>query len=185
MSDILEASRGTRLPQSKPEQGTSCDRPELLESQSCRSKTGSEVTRLVLGDQIQCSTNKHTRDDFVDEGYSSPSPTESDTGYFSESGVFCQKPNVNEAQPTPQIAPESSLPQLPQICVTDEKGETEIIAADDDEHGQLWDFARDKIARRMFLVRADRRAQHMASTFYADLYPVSDLIIRGQLRQHF
>jgi len=111
----------------------------------------------------------------VDEGYSSPSPTESDTEYFSESGVL-QKSKVDKAPHTLKSDPEDSPPQLPQICVTDEKGETEIIAADDDEHGQLWDFARDKIARRMFLVRADRRAQHMASTFYADLYPVSDMI---------
>jgi hypothetical protein len=112
----------------------------------------------------------------VDEGYSSPSPTESDTEYFSESGESPQKPDVDDAPHTLQSPPEDSPPQLPQIRVTDEKGETEIIAADDDEHGQLWDFARDKIARRMFLVRADRRAQHMASTFYADLYPVSDMI---------
>jgi hypothetical protein len=174
MSDMQEATRGTRLPQSKTEQGTICDIPELLESHS-RSKPASQVARLVLGDQFQSNTTKRTKDDFVDEGYSSPSPTESDSEYFGESGQLLQKPGVAEALSTLKNAAEDNPPQLPQICITDEKGETEIIAADDDEHGQLWDFARDKIARRMFLVRADRRAKHMASTFYADLYPVSDM----------
>lgn len=180
MSDTQEPFRSTRLPLSKFEQAAICNRPEVLESKSYGSKKVSEVVRLVLGDQFQCSINKHIKDDFVDEGYFSSSPTESDTEYFSDSVVFPHEPEVEEAPKTPQIAINDNLLQLPQICVTDENGETEIIAQDDDEHGQLWNFARDKIARRMFFIRADRRTQHMESTFYADLYPVSDISIRAR-----
>lgn len=73
------------------------------------------------------------------------------------------------------IATNDTFLNLPQIRVADQNGGAEIIAREDDEHGQLWDFARDKIARRMFIVRADQRTRHMESTSYPELYPVGVL----------
>ena len=172
MSDTGDPFKSTRTFPLKYALDPTYKRPEVLESESYGSKKVCEVARPVLSEHVQCSINKPARDDFVDEGYCSPSPTDSDTEFFSESVKYCVEVEIEKTPRIPQIAINGVLLQIPQICVTDENGETQVIAPDDDEHGQLWNFARDKIARRMFFIRADRRSQHMESTFYSDLYPV-------------
>jgi hypothetical protein len=173
-SDTMAPFRSTRVLPSEFAQGPACETLELVESDSYGSKKVFEVVRPVPKERLQCSISKPTKDDFVDEGYFSPSPTDSETKFFCGSVQYSEQPEIEKAPQTPRIAINDILLQLPQISVTDENGETEIIAPDDDEHGQLWNFARDKIARRMFLIRADRRTQHMESTFYSDLYPVKN-----------
>ena len=172
MSDTQEHISSTRQEPSKTGQEYVSERRESLGSESCWLKEATEPIRLGRIEQLQCSINKHTKDDFVDEGYFSPSPTDSEADFFAEAVSGSHNPEVEEQLPVPQIAINDNLLQLPQIYVTDVDGETEVIAPDDDEHGQLWNFARDKIARRMFFIRADKRTQHMESTFYSDLYPV-------------
>jgi hypothetical protein len=184
-SDILDETSDTMAPfrriralPSKFAQGPACETPEPVESDSYGSKV-SEVVRRVPKEQLQCSISKPAKEDFVDEGYFSPSPTDSETPFLCGSVQYSEQPEIEKAPQTPRIAINDVPLQLPQISVTDEHGETEIIAPDDEEHGQLWNFARDKIARRMFLIRADRRTQHMDSTFYSDLYPVKNPSICG------
>ncbi|ERF75510.1 hypothetical protein EPUS_08324 [Endocarpon pusillum Z07020] len=171
MSDASEPLRGTGVPSSKPKQGIIYEIPSVVKSDLRGPKEVSKVSELALKQHFKCSTNKH-QDDLVDEGYFSPSPTPIESEIEFLSGPARSAREVEEAPLTPQFAINDILLELPQIHVTDEKGEIEIIAPDDNEHGQLWDFARDKIARRMFIIRADRRTQHMESTFYSDLYPV-------------
>lgn len=172
-SDTWDTSRNRRPSLSRGIQVSTYKRVEVVGSESHGSSKVSEFGRPVLREQLQCATKEDTKDDFVDEGYYSPSPTDSETEFFGGSVQYLNNLEIGKVPQTPEIAINDTLLQVPQICVTDEKGETEIIAADDDEHGQLWNFARDKIARRMFFIRADRRTQHMETTFYADLYPVS------------
>ncbi len=179
MSDPRDPIRSTRLLPLKPALGSIHETLELLEAELRRIKTPSEEGRPVLREQLQCSVKQHTTDDFVDEGYCSPSPTGSENEFFGESAKHLDESEVDEAQQTLQIPINGVLLQPPHICVTDENGETEIIAPEDDEHGQLWNFARDKIARRMFFVRADRRTRHMEATFYSDLYPVKNTSTGG------
>ena len=171
MSDASEPLRGTGVPSSGLKQDVICDTPSIVKPDLHGPKEVSKVIKLVLKQHFKCSTNKH-QDDFVDEGYFSPSPTPTESEIKFLTGPAKSIREVEEAPLTPQFAINDSLLELPQIHVTDENGEIEIIPPDDDEHGQLWNFARDKIARRMFFIRADRRTQHMESTFYADLYPV-------------
>lgn len=171
MSDASEPLRGTGVPSSKLKQGAVYETPSVVKSDLHGPKAVSKVTKVLLRQHFKCSTNKH-QDDFVDEGYFSPSPTPTESEIEFLSGPAKYTREVEEAPLTPQFAINDILLELPQIHVTDENGEIEIIAPDDDEHGQLWNFARDKIARRMFFIRADRRTQHMESTFYSDLYSV-------------
>ena len=173
MSDTLEHIRVTQQEQSQPGQGAACAQLEPAKIGSCWPRKVPELDQPVPREHVQCSINKQAKEDFVDEGYFSPSPTESETEFFSAVNEFSSEPEVENPPRTPQIAINDKPLQLPRIRVTDPDGETEIIAPDDDEHGQFWNFARDKIARRMFFIRAHRRTQHMESTFYSDLYPVS------------
>ncbi len=171
MSDTSKPLRGTRAPSSNLKQDVIYETSSVVKLDAHGLVGVSKVTKLVLRQHFKCSTNKH-QDDFVDEGYFSPSPTppEVDIEFFS--GPTKSIREVEDTPLTPQFAIKNIPVELPEIHVTDENGEIEIIAPDDDEHGQLWDFARDKIARRMFFVRANRRTEHMESTFYSDLYPV-------------
>jgi hypothetical protein len=178
MSDAQNHIRSTQQEPSQPDQGSVFEGLESLQAESCWSKEAFELIRLARVERFQCSINQPLKDDFVDEGYSSPSPTDIETEFFSEVAQHPGKLEVEEPLRTPQIAINDHLLQLPQICVTDADGETENIAPDDDEHGQLWNFTRDKITRRMFFIRADRRTQHMESTFYSDLYTVSRTLTR-------
>lgn len=171
MSDALEPLSGTGVPSSKLKLGVIYETPLVVKSDLHGPKEVSKVTEVLLRQHFKCSTNRH-QDDFVDEGYYSPSPTPTESEIEFSSGAAKYTREVKEAPLTPQFAINDILLELPQIHVTDENGAIEIIAPDDDEHGQFWNFARDKIARRMFFIRADRRTQHMESTFYSDLYPV-------------
>ncbi len=173
MSDTSKPLRGTRVPSSDLKQEI------IYETLSAVKPDAHRPKKIVVGQHFKCSTNKH-QDDFVDEGYYSPSPTPPEVGIEFFSGPAKSVREVEEAPLTPQFAIKNILVELPQIHVTDENGEIEIISPNDDEHGQLWDFARDKIARRMFFVRADRRTQHMESTFYSDLYPVREHLLLYQ-----
>ena len=132
---------------------------------------GLQVTNQVKGDN-----SGPAKKTFVDEGYYTPSPTLSVSESFVGPGKTTLQTGTAEDPSTVQIGINSNgVPfVLPGIVITDEKGETDIVDPDDDEHKQLWDASRDKIARRMFFVRADQRGRHMEKTFYADLYPVSD-----------
>jgi hypothetical protein len=172
MSDIRKASRTTGLLLSTADQGSVFEGLESRATDSYGAEKVCQAVRSVPTEQLRCSFAKKPKDDFVDEGYFSPSPTESENEFFGGSVRSSHEPEIDRAPHTPQIAINDSLLQLPEICITDENGETETVASDDDEHGQLWNFARDKIARRMFFIRADRRTEHMESTFYSDLYPV-------------
>jgi hypothetical protein len=173
MSDIGEPCRSTQpLLQAEAGQATVFQGLELLTSTSSLPKAVSRVVCSMLGEQLQCKVDKDGKDDFADEGYCTASPTESDSEFFCRLAKSLSKAELENKSRKPQIAINGTPLELPQIWVTDENGESENIAPYDDEHGQLWNFARDKIARRMFFIRADRRTQHMASTFYSDLYPV-------------
>lgn len=181
MSDLGSPFSGTQAAERGADQKAVCHSLQLLELKLSPSKQVSEVVGGLPKDQFQCIVN-NSKDDFVDEGYCSASPTESETEFFNKASQESSGPEIQQASQKRLIAVDVAVLQLPQIRVTDEKGETEIIAPDDDEHGQLWDFARDKIARRMFFIRADRRTQHMESTFYSDLYPVRQSTIISVLQ---
>lgn len=171
MSDTSKSLRNKGIPSSNLKQDVICETPSIVKPDADEPKEVSKVSKLALRQHFKCNINKH-QDDFVDEGYFSPSPppTESDIEFFS--GPVKPIREVEKGPLTSQFAINNTVLGLPEIHVTDENGEIEVISPDDDEHGQLWDFTRDKIARRMFFVRADTRTQYMESTFYSDLYPV-------------
>lgn len=169
---MVEVSSSTQIILPEIAQSFLCERLALIDSEVDKSEKVLEAVRPLLETRPQCSIDKQAADDFVDEGYCSSSPTESETEFFSRPLQSLDQPDLETVPETKEISTDRLSPPPPKISVTDEKGNTELIDPHDDEHGQLWDFARDKIARRMFFVRADRRTQHMESTFYSDLYSV-------------
>lgn len=185
MSDAREPIRITRQEQSQPDQGAFCGRVDEPKLGYTWPRKVAGLDQPVSREHIQCCIDNPVKGELADEAYFSSSPTESETTeYISRSDKFSSEPEIVAPPRRPQQGAINDISlQLPQICVTDADGTIEIVAPDDNEHGQLWDFARDKIARRMFFVRADQRTRHMESTFYSDLYPVSKTLVPSKLHE--
>ena len=175
MSDVACPLRSTTASLEDSFRGPDPDSSHQVSEDQTPAQSGCSKSQLCRLDHLKCKISiTETNDKFVDEGYYSPTSLDSEKQFAVRlSDSAASAPSDERPLSSSERTAEDLQVRLPKLFVTDEKGITESVDLEGDEHGQLWDFARDKIARRMFLVRANKRAEHLESTFYSDLYSVS------------